>query len=244
MTSDSQTLLDEVIQSHGGVDRWNSLEAIEAEISASGALFRMKWRPAMKHVQVRAATNKPNFRFFDFPKPGQTSELVGADLVRILDADGNVIEERKNPRAAFRGLRRQLYWDDLDFIYFAGYATWNYLVSPFLLLHDGLAFELIEEMPAGNESWSGLRVTFSDDVPTHSKVQEFYFDEDRRLARLDYTAEVVGGWARAAHTCTEYRDFDGIQAPTRRRVRPLFVGTNPSPWPTLVAIDIHEVRPV
>ena len=204
----------------------------------------MKWRPAMKHVRVRASTVEPQFSFFDFPKPGQTGELVGPDHVRILDADGNVVAERSDPRAAFRGLRRQVYWDDLDLIYFAGYATWNYFVTPFLFLRDGLAFESIEEVPAGNESWSGLRVTFPDDLPTHSKVQDFYFDEDRLLTRLDYTAEVVGGWARAAHSCAEYRDFDGIQAPTRRRVTPLFVGTNPSPWPTLVALDIHEFRPV
>jgi len=29
--------------------------------------------------------------------------------------------------------------DELDFIYFGGYATWNYLTAPFLLARKGLS---------------------------------------------------------------------------------------------------------
>lgn len=54
---------------------------------------------------------------------------------------------------------------------------------------------------------------------------------------------VVGGWARAAHLCDEYRDFGGFKAPTRRRVRPLLFGDRPLPGPTLVEIEIHGILP-
>jgi hypothetical protein len=87
-----------------------------------------------------------------------------------------------------------------------------------------------------------LRVTFPSALPTHCATQDFFFDEQHRLRRLDYVAEVVGGWARAAHLCEEYRDFDGFRAPTRRRVFPLLAGDRPFPFPTLVAIDIHAIR--
>jgi hypothetical protein len=73
-------------------------------------------------------------------------------------------------------------------------------------------------------------------------VQTFYFDENRHLRRLDYTAEVVGRWAHAAHFCEDYRDFNGFKAPTRRTVRPLVWGGMTLPGPTLVAIEIHDIR--
>lgn len=72
---------------------------------------------------MRANTREPKFTFFDYPKPGQTSELIGNDEVRIVDSAGTVISRREDPRAAFHGMRRLFKWDDLDFIYFTGYAT-------------------------------------------------------------------------------------------------------------------------
>jgi hypothetical protein len=85
---------------------------------------------------------------------------------------------------------------------------------------------------------------FPDTIPTHCKQQVFYFDAQYLLRRLDYTAEVVGGWAHAAHLCEEYRTFGGIKAPTKRRVLPLLLGSKPLPGPTLVAIEVHDLRPV
>ena len=83
-----------------------------------------------------------------------------------------------------------------------------------------------------------------DDLPTHSPKQIFYFDENWLLRRLDYVAEVVGGWAHAAHLCENYQDFNGLMAPTRRRVRPILFGDHPLPGPILVALDIHNILPV
>jgi hypothetical protein len=68
------------------------------------------------------------------------------------------------------------------------------------------------------------------------------FDEDRYLRRLDYTAEVIGAWAHAAHLCEDYKDFNGLRISTRRRIRPLFFGSNPLPAPTLVALEIHDIK--
>jgi hypothetical protein len=48
----------------------------------------------------------------------------------------------------------------------------------------------------------------------------------------------------AAHLCEEYRTFERLEAPTRRRVLPLLFGHKPVPGPILVAIDVHDIRPV
>ena len=235
-------LVRDVIQTHGGMSLWQGLEALEADISARGLLFAMKRQPVMNHMQVRASTRKPQLDFIDFQRPGQTGEFSGDEEVRIIDGSGKIIDRRTHARSAFRGLRRQFYWDSLDFIYFAGYATWNYLLTPFLFLRDGFSFEPLAPLPGMPGSWAGLRVLFPDDIPTHSRKQDFYFDEERYLRRLDYTAEVIGGWAHAAHICEDYRDFNGLKVATRRRVRPLLFGSNPLPAPILVALDIHDIR--
>lgn len=47
-------LLAEIIEAHGGVDRWQRLEALEAEISVWGLLFTTKRVPLLNRVRVQA----------------------------------------------------------------------------------------------------------------------------------------------------------------------------------------------
>jgi len=237
-------IIHEAIDAHGGIEYWKSLEALDAEISAGGFLFTAKFRPLLDHVRMRAYTKEPRFSFFDFPSKGQTSELIGTDRVQILDSSGEIIAQRKDPRAAFHGIRRQFIWDDLDFIYFAGYATWNYLTTPFLLASDGFIVEALEPLKGEFSHLTRILVTFPDNIPTHSRRQIFYFNEKHLLKRLDYTAEVVGGWAHAAHFCGYYRTFGRIMAPTQRQVFPLLFGNKLLPGPTLVRIEVHDIAPV
>lgn len=228
-----------IVEAHGGACLWSGLQALDAVISARGFLFTAKRRPFLDHVRVRAYAHEPRFSFFDFPLPGRTADLFGNDEVRITDRNGEVIARRMRPREAFRGLRRQFTWDDLDFIYFGGYATWNYLTTPFLFLRSGFRF-----FPMEHAAGFRLRVSFPEDLPTHCAEQIFTFDDRLHLKRLDYTAEVVGRWAHAAHLCDGYRSFGGIMAPTRRRVLPLLIGQSPLPGPTLVEIVIHDLQGV
>jgi hypothetical protein len=244
VAANAMQAVHEAIEAHGGMDYWNSIGALEAVISARGFLFTAKRRPVLHRVRMRAYTAEPRFAFLDFPKPGQTAELIGNDEVRILDSEGRVVARREDPRHAFRGIRRLFIWDDLDFIYFGGYATWNYLTSPFLLARKGFLVEALEPLQGDPGQLTRLQVTFPDDIPTHSRKQIFYFDDQRMLRRLDYTAEVVGGWAHAAHLCEKYRSFDRLKAPTRRRVLPLPFGHRPMPGPTLVELEVHDIRPL
>jgi len=239
--SDVRKIVEKVIEAHGGASRWRELEAVEAIISVRGFLFKAKRRPILNRVRIRASTREPTFTFYDYPRAGRNSEFIGNEEVRITDADNKVLASRLQPRTAIRQLRRQLYWDALDFTYFGGYATWNYLVTPFLFIRDDLHVERIKPLSADSEYPLRLKVSFPRDFPTHCKTQTFYFDRNYLLRRLDYTAEVVSRWARAAHICENYQDFDGIKFPTKRRVLPLFVGTKPLTGPVIVAIDIHEL---
>ena len=231
--------LDSILDAHGGLDYWRTLSSIDLEMSAHGFLFRAKHVPPQRHVRLTISTRKPEVTLHDYPAPGQRAVLHGARSVEILDATGAVLQTRANPRAAFTTWRRSLYWDALDFAYFSGYAMWNYTNLPFLLMEPGFT---LEPLPAAG-GMTRLKVSFPPELPTHSPTQELLFDEAGRLSRHDYTAEVVGSWARAAHLCHDYRKFGGLWLPTRRRVYPTGPFTRPLPFPTLVAIDIHDAQP-
>jgi hypothetical protein len=59
--------------------------------------------------------------------------------------------------------------------------------------------------------------------------------------RLDYTAEVFGTWAKAAHYCWDHKNFSGLIVPTRRRVFPRKNDGTPRGFPTLVWIEADDL---
>jgi hypothetical protein len=188
--------------------------------------------------------DRPHATLDPFPDNGQRG-VFDRGQVRIEDGAGRVLESRSDPRAAFSGrsgLRRNLRWDALDSSYFAGYAMWNYMTMPYLLTREGVEVAEGEQWREGGETWRRLEVTFPPTLDTHSARQSFYFDSAGLLRRHDYVAEVVGGWARAAHRCADHVHVDGLAFPTRRWVRPLGPGNRILPGPTLVWIEIGEIR--
>ena len=157
------------------------------------------------------------------------------DEVRIESAEGEVLSSRKNPRRLFPYGRRLFRWDDLDAAFFSGYASWNYLTLPRLLLRDDIAWEQLSE--------AALEASFPAAFPTHSAVQRFHFDPATGLLRQhDYTAEVFGGWAKAANVVLEHTLSDGVPYPSRRRVTPRAGSGKPRPFPLLVGIEISDYR--
>lgn len=228
--------LSRILGAHGGLDYWNSLSSVDVAFSADGFLFTAKGVPPLRHARITLDTRTPYVVTHDYPVPGQRSILHGCDRIEIRDADDTVLGTRTDPRRAF-GRRTLLRWDALDFAYFSSYAMWNYLCLPFLLTYPGMTVRQV----AGDEPV--LSADFPVSLPTHSPTQEFHFDASGLLIRHDYTAEVVGSWARAAHLSTEYRRFGGLRVSTMRRVYPRGPLGRPLPFPTLVAIDIHDVQP-
>jgi hypothetical protein len=217
------SLLERVLDAHGGLDAWRAHEGLELRYRAGGLAFASKMRGlAMKpwHAQVRL--DHPHTVLEDYPRAGERGVLDGG-TVRIGES------ARENARAAFRSPRRLVRWDDLDLLYFSGYAIWGYATFPFHLTLPG-----VETEQTGDRA---LRVRYPADWPVHSREQDFHFDERGLLVRNDYTAEVIGSWARAVHLTLEHRTFDGLTFGTRRRVHPRATDRI-----TLVRIEIDEVH--
>jgi hypothetical protein len=229
-----RTLAKKMINGHGGLARWEQAESVEFRLRGGGLLLAAKrQRGKMNDVAVSVPTTGQKTLMTPYPAPGKRG-IFDSGRVRIETDDGRVVVEREDPRALFRRMSRQLRWDDLDLLYFSGYALWNYISVPFVLLRDGYRLE------QGNESM--FEVTFPDSVHTHCKTQRFVLDEKGLLQRHLYTAEPVGRWARSVHVASGHREFDGLVFPTKRRVYPRGLFGVRVPFPVLVSIDASEFK--
>lgn len=237
-------LLDEVLAAHGGVDRWRAVTALTAHGRFGGVLRSRFPGNQMATVSVRVQPAEQHAVFHGFPQADRQAVFDRGD-VRIETLDGELVDARRNARAAFTGLgglRRNLRWDALDATYFAGYAWWNYLWAPMLLTRDGVTVTEGDPRSEAGERWRRLEVIFPPDLHTHSPRQTFHVDAAGLIRRHDYVAQPVGRWAHAAHYCDDHRHFDGLVFATRRRVRPQGLGGRSLPNPILVALDIDQIE--
>ena len=209
-------LLDQVIEAHGGTQRWRGVRSIEVLFNFSGGLLDLKGFPGHHRPVMSVNTSQPRTVMQRMSGDPDDRWIFTPDRVWIERRDGEVVEERYNPRAAFAGHDRNTPWDRLHLTYFIGYAMWNYLTVPFLFAKPAFVTQELEEHVEGGETWRVLEVTYPDDTPAHTKVQKLYFDPGFMLKRLDYTTDVLGGVA--AHYCYDPVTFDGIVIPTLRRV--------------------------
>lgn len=233
MSSSGRTLAEAMVAAHGGMAAWERAREVTVRMRGGGLLLVFKGQArTMRDVTLTVPTTGQRTVIDPYPRAGARG-VFEEGAVRIETDGGEVVERRDDPRPLFRRARRQLRWDDLDLLYFAGYAMWNYLSVPFVLLRDGYGLEARDGRT--------LAVTFPDGVHTHCPTQRFQLDEQGRLRRHLYTAEPVGRWARSVHVASEHREFGGLVFPTRRRVYPRGLGGVRVPFPVLIRIDLDDV---
>ncbi|MBV7696380.1 hypothetical protein [Streptomyces sp. TRM70350] len=229
-----------VIDAHGGLDRYGRYESATVDFHSGGALWALKGHEGIfDSATVRVDLRRQRASHSPFRAPDLRTSFT-ADRVTVVNDRGEVQAERLAPRDAFAGHTLETPWDDLHVAYFAGYAMWTYLTSPFSFVSPGFRTEELPAVTDNGEKWSRLKVTFPEDVATHSREQIFYFDKDGLLRRHDYTAEVINA-GPAAHYSFDHADFGGIMVPTRRRVYPLGADGTVAHDIELVTIDVEHV---
>ena len=141
------TLLDDVIEAHGGRAAWERARAVRARVRCGGLLLRTRL-PGNRFREglVEGRIGEPVSSAGPFPRAG-VHGVFDHGAVRLETDDGELLESREHPRELFfgpSGLRRNLRWDALDATYFAGYAWWNYLNAPYLLAREDVRVAEIE----------------------------------------------------------------------------------------------------
>jgi hypothetical protein len=232
-------LLSLAIQAHGGLERWNKVNAIRIAAAITGGIWYVKGKgDFLKNVILTIDTKKEHVTV-DFP--GQNKRAIfQPDRVVIETADGTLIEARDDPKKSFAGQLRESPWDDIHVTYFVGEALWTYLNTPFLYTHEGFATEEIPSIQVEGETWRRLKVTFLDNVKSHTREQISCFGPDFLLRRHDYTVDILGG-ATGLNHASDYRNVDGIIVPVTRRVYAYEGGYQLVKEPLLVAIDMGEI---
>jgi hypothetical protein len=224
-------LAQKTIAIYGGIDHWNSFEYIEAEVSVSGFAFKMKKRPFFEHAKIRMAIHRPYSELTPIGERKDVTGILDGKDVYLKGGNGTILEERKDARLNFPKRK----WDDLDMSYFANYAFWNYFAFPHLLMDSTIDWTQTSD--------NMLKATFPDNIPTHSREQEFVFDTlNGRLIQHNYVVDIIGKWAKAAHVTQKHEDMNKFLIATKRIVTPKKRNGKPRKRPVLIDITIHNLK--
>jgi hypothetical protein len=235
------TLLTDIINAHGGMEKWNSLEKVEATLVSGGGMFPLKGVP--QDATPRRMTvwlHAQRSRVTPYGAADQFTNFT-PERIAIEKLSGEVVAERHNPRDSFAGHQMHTPWDPLQRAYFNGEALWTYLTTPFLLTLDGVLVEEVATWQEGTETWRVLRARFPGAIETHSQIQDFYFGPDMHLRRHDYQVNIAGGFGAAQYT-SEYVIAQGISLPTRRRAYVRGPDRRPVLDMLMVSIDFTDIR--
>lgn len=234
-------LLAEIIDAHGGLDRWNSHQKVEATIVSGGGFFPFKGVPQdASPRRMSVWLHEQRSSVSPYGEPDQRT-MFTPDRIAIEKLDGKTVAERWAPKDSFAGHQMSTPWDAMHRAYFNGEALWTYLTTPFILGMGGVRVEEIEPWHEDGETWRVLRGYFPGSIETHSLVQDFFFGEDLRLRRHDYNVNIAGGFA-AAQLTSDYVVADGVHLPSKRRAYTRGADRRPIIDMKMVTIDISDVR--
>jgi len=234
-------LLQNVLDAHGGLERWNRFTTLNATIVSGGELWGIKG--VVQDTMPREMTvslHQQQASVTPFGNPDWRTAFR-ADYIAIETSQGEIVRERPNPREAFAGHGMDTPWDPLHRAYFSGYAMWTYLTTPFFMALPGFKVSGIEPWHEGQEILQGLRVEFPEHVASHSRFQDFYFGDDFLLRRHDYHVDIAGGFA-AAQYVSDYVEAQGLRFPTRRRAYLRDENLQPLRERLMVSIDLSDFR--
>jgi hypothetical protein len=121
----SSELLQNVLEAHGGIQRWSCFAAIETTIVTGGQLFGMKGTPQDPTPRrMTVATQREWASVAPYGADDQHSDFT-PNRIAIEKSDGTVVNERLHPSEHAEGKAIDAPWDALDRAYFNGYALWT-----------------------------------------------------------------------------------------------------------------------
>lgn len=229
-------LLDDVIEAHGGLDRWNELERFTLHLSIGGKFLSQVGRTdSSGELIAEGSTRAPSVRFAGL-MGADTCGSYHPDLVTAEALDGSVLRSWHNPRLAFTTATIASLTDELQLIFFCGFSIWNYLATPFLLSHPDVETEELSPWLESARPWRRLRALFPPHLVTHSTEQIFYFDDSGLQRRTDHQL----GNTRIAHYSWAHQNFCDIILPTLRRSLLLNADGSVATKPVMLDIEIFD----
>lgn len=219
-------LLEFVTEAHGGLTTWRSSSTLSADVDIHGVFWTRKGQPdLLGPTRVTARLERQHIQITSH-KFGRTIEFdAEKDLVTVSDSGSGEVEELSAPRIVMAGFGRDTPWTATQAGYFISYATWTYLLEPYLFHQPGVVTREIEPWHERGETWRRLEVTFPRSIASHEQTQIYYFDAATGLQRrLDYAVD-INGRPPVSQYQFEHRFFNGFPIPSERRVMPRQIRT-------------------
>ncbi|MEZ2418347.1 hypothetical protein [Luteibacter sp. RCC_6_2] len=234
------TFVDDILDAHGGLDRWRRFTTVHAKLLQGGALWGLKGKAGvLDDTAVTVSTDRQWASHAPFGTRAARSDFT-SQRIALLDASGTVMEAMDRPRASFEGHSLESPWNDIQLAFFAGCAMWTYLNTPFLLAWEGVHAEDGGTWEENGETWQKVNVRYPDSLEVFSKAQAIYVGPDKLVRRLDYDVEIAGN-TPGAHYVDGYIDVSGIRIPTRRRIYPRLADGTSSGEPLVVSIELSDI---
>ena len=224
-SSEAIVVLERAVEYHGGWARWRALRTVSFVVERLWGF--LPWMKGLGRTfplprRISVFPHQQRTVFDAYPREGSRG-VFDRGSVRIESArDGMALEASIDHRRTFRGFSKDRRWCPLDALYFFGYALWHYHTLPFSL-REGRFMRLRRTGPK-SDGGCALDIELPPSLPTHCSRQTFHFDAAGCLRRHDYTADIVGFWARGAHHWMDYRVAAGMCFAARRRVVPRAFG--------------------
>ncbi len=147
-------LLNDVINAHGGAQRWQSVSSITARGRLGGLLPRRFPGNKLANFTVEVQPDEPRTVLRDFPRTGENAVFDRGE-VRIENHAGETLGTRTNRARCFSGsvgfaatcagtTRCRL---------FRRYAFWNYLTVPMLLTRNDITVTEGESWQECGQQW-------------------------------------------------------------------------------------------
>lgn len=219
-SAEAAHLVDKACERHGGLATWKQTPCLTLQFAElSGLLPWMKGYGATFQLPSRLHVYPHERRtvFDGYPDQAHVGVFDGDGSARIHEKSATAPRGRgADHRGTFGLFSRNRRWQAVDALYFFGYAVLHYHSLPFTLMEA----ELLATGRYSNSDgeFTTLRVRFPQQRITHCAVQTFHFDAGGLVVRHDYTADIIGPWARGAHLWRDYREVNGLQVAMHRRV--------------------------
>ena len=229
-------LLDEAIEAHGGLARWNQLRRFTLHLSIAGALLsRLGRADRRKDLIAEGSIHQPSVRFSGL-MDADTFGSFQPDIVTIENLDGETIRSWRNPSLRHAEATADLLEDEMQLIFFCGFSIWNYVATPFVLSRSDVAIEELAPWSEGAQSWRRLRAAFPPQLTAYAPEQIFYFDESGLQQRTDHRL----GDTSIAHLSWAHQSFCDIVVPTLRRSQVLNADGTVRTRPVLLDVEIFD----
>jgi hypothetical protein len=209
------SLLDRVIEVHGGVDRWKRLSDFGTDITLGGELCKQNGMEEMAHTsrillslrQHRTITLLPDQQGILFTEP---------NLISFANSKGDQLYSI-SPREFIQYGKHHALSTLFRTAYFGGFFLRYAVMSPFLYADPGFVTEEVEPWHEQDEEWKVLKVTFPVEQALPFRVQYAYYGPDGLLRRTRNATNLFKG-LDVVNYVKVYQTIDGIQMPTSREV--------------------------